>query len=272
MFKRAGRICLLGSACLLGLLGTSSSVGAAEANPVCRQLVASGNPEYPPYLWRDPHDENRLIGANAELMDMLSKEIGIPIVVKYVGPWGRVQELTRVGNIDLIAGAFLTMPRLDYMDYVYPPIGLTRSVIITLPGSKLNVKTWADLVGHTGLTVVNNSFGEAFDRYAEKNLRIEKTGSLEGAIKMLQAKRTDYLLYEDVPARAIAARLGVTGLKESTVAVSNEDLYLTISHRSACNTGELRGRIAQAMYRFAREKVMQKLIDKAIQDWRASGP
>lgn len=269
MLKFAVGLCLRGSACLALLWGAQPAL-AAEPALTCRQLVASGNPEYPPYLWRDPHDENRLIGANAELMDMLSKEIGIPIVVKYVGPWGRVQELTRVGNVDLIAGAFLTMPRLEYMDYAYPPIGLTRSVILTLPDSKLNARTWSDLMGRTGLTVVNNSFGEAFDRYAEKHLRIEKTGSLEGAIKMLIAKRTDYLLYEDVPARAIAARLGVTGLKESSVAISNEDLYLTISYRSACNTGELRGRIAQAMYKFAKEKVMQKLIDKAIEDWRAA--
>lgn len=28
--------------------------GRAVAEPSCGQLTATGNPEYPPYLWRDP--------------------------------------------------------------------------------------------------------------------------------------------------------------------------------------------------------------------------
>jgi polar amino acid transport system substrate-binding protein len=69
----------------------------AAAPDTCTQLIASGNPEYPPFLWRDPTDDSRLLGAAAELMQRLSEEIGIPIVVKYVGPWGRVQEEVRLG-------------------------------------------------------------------------------------------------------------------------------------------------------------------------------
>jgi polar amino acid transport system substrate-binding protein len=97
--------------------------GFANAQaPACRGLQASGNPQYPPYLWRNPADADQLIGSNQALMQWLSKEIGLPIEVRYVGPWSRVQEEARSGRIDLIAGAFFTLPRTEYMDYVYPPV------------------------------------------------------------------------------------------------------------------------------------------------------
>lgn len=253
------------AACLmLGAFGVSQA--RAEG---CERLIASGNPEYPPYLWRDPQGDSRLIGANAELMKLLSAEIGIPIDVRHIGSWARVQEEMKNGNIDLIAGAFLTNERLSYMDYIRPTIATTRSVVITLPDSALRYQRWSDLAGLSGVTVVNNSFGEEFDRYAEKNLSIEGVSKLENGLQMLAHKRADYLIYEDAPARAFAARLDIKGLREADQSISNEDLYLTLSHRSACNSGALRGRLAQAMTKFAKDKVMEGLIAEAIKAWQA---
>ncbi|GAB3262487.1 transporter substrate-binding domain-containing protein [Chitinimonas naiadis] len=247
------------------LLGLSAHAAGKES---CPQLVASGNPEYPPFLWRDPVDEKRLIGANAELMQRLSEEIGVPITVSYVGPWGRVQEETRQGKVDLIAGAFFTLPRLEYMDYFQPPIRTTRTVIWTQDKQGIQYRKWSDLKDLRGLTVINNSFGEAFDRYAQKNLKIDKVASVESALKMLGLARADYVIYEEAPGLAYAAKLNVKGLKAASTPISNEDLFLTLSHRSACNTGALRGKIAQAMHKLTQEKVMDKLIEKYIQIWR----
>ena len=235
----------------------------------CKLLVASGNPEYPPYLWRDPKNENQLIGANAALMELLSAEIGIPIDVRYIGSWARVQEEMKSGHIDLISGAFLTMERLSYMDYIHPTIATTRSVVITMSDSAVRYRQRPDLVGHRGVTVINNSFGEDFDQYARKNLSIDEVSKLENALRMLVNKRADYLIYEDAPARAIAAQLGIKDLAEAPDSISNEDLYLTLSHRSACNNGALRGRIAEVMNRFAEDKVMDGLIADAIELWQA---
>lgn len=251
---------------LLAVMPLGMSNAHAET---CKQLLVSGNPEYPPYLWRDPTDETRLIGANAELMRMLSAEIGIPIEVRHIGSWARVQEEMKSGHIDLIAGAFLTTERLDYMDYIRPIIATTRSVVITRPDSAIKYGQRSDLIGHNGLTVINNSFGEDFDRYARQHLSIKEVSKLENALKMLENKRVDYLIYEDAPARAFAAQLGIKDLQEAADSISNEDLYLTLSHRSACNTAALRDKIAQAMSRFAKDKVMDGLIAKAILAWQA---
>lgn len=257
---------------LLAALG--AALGLPWASPAraqgCTQLVASGNPEYPPYLWRDPADENRLIGANADMTQWLAREIGVPIEVQYSGPWGRVQEETRLGHLDMIAGAFFTLPRTEYMDYFHPAFYETRSVIWTRgDDSGMRFRRWNDLVGRQGVTVINNSFGEEFDRYAKDKLRINQVASLEQAIQIVQNRRADYLVYEDYPAQAFLARRNITDVKVLGEPVARENLYVTMSHRSACNTPELRGRIARALYKLQRDKtIMAGFMERAIATWR----
>lgn len=243
----------------------NSSAYSAES---CKSLVATGNPEYPPYLWRDPEDENHLIGANADLMQLLAKELGVSIEVKYFGPWGRVQEEAKLGRVDLLAGAFFTLPRLDYMDYFYPAFRETRTVIWTRAGNSFPYKKWSDLTGKHGVTVINNSFGEEFDRYAKESLKITMVASLEQALKMLTLSRADYLIYEEDPGLAYMAKMNISGLKTATTSITNENLYLTLSHRSPCNTPEMRGRIAKAIYKLDKQNLMNKLITSNIQLWR----
>lgn len=244
------------------------SSGPPVATEACTGLLASGNPQYPPYLWRDPADENRLIGANADLMQLLSKEIGVPIAMRYVGPWGRVQEEARAGHIDLIAGAFWTGPRTEYMDYFHPPFHNTRSVIWVRANSKINYTRWNDLIGLQGVTVINNSFGEAFDRFAKQSLKITQVASLEQAIQMLRRSRADYMIYEDSPGQAFLAKLNIGDVKMLSPAVANENLFLTLSHKSACNSGEIRGRITRAMIKLTGQKSLEALLENNIQLWR----
>ncbi|MDB5851338.1 MAG: hypothetical protein JWP29_5090 [Rhodoferax sp.] len=266
--SRSGRTAArLGRALLCALL--SLTTACAWPAELCPKLVATGNPEYSPYLWRDAADEAHLIGASASLMQLVSQEIGIPIEVRYAGSWARVQEEAKLGRIDLIAGAFFTSDRLDYMDYVYPAFRETRSVVWTREGAPLKYQQWNDLRGLNGVTVINNSFGEDFDRYAKSSLKINTVPSLEQALKILQLGRADYLVYEEDPALAYIAKLGVPGLAAQATSISNERLYLTISHRSPCNTPEVRAALAKAMYKLARQNVMKKLVDNGVQLWRA---
>jgi polar amino acid transport system substrate-binding protein len=239
--------------------------------PGCREMVASGNPQYPPYLWRDPADDTRLMGAAAELTQWLAREIGVPIQIRHIGPWGRVQAEARAGNVDLVAGAFFTLPRTEYLDYFYPAFRETRSAVWIAKDTKLPYKRWSDLVPKRGVTVINNSFGEEFDRFARERLNIAQVASLEQAIQMVQRGRADYLIYEDSPAAAYMARLGVTNLKPLSPPVAAENLYVALSHRSACNTPELRGRLQRALYKLARERQFEAFVERAMALWKRQG-
>lgn len=258
----------LALAWLLALL--SQAAVAFHPAPACPKLVVSGNPQYPPYLWRNPSAPDELIGANAELMQWLSQEIGVPIEVRYVGPWSRVQEEARAGRIDMIAGAFFTLPRTEYMDYVYPAFRETRSVVLVRDGRSFRYARWADLEGREGLTVVNNSFGEEFDRFMKEKLKMTRVASLEQALRMLDLDRGDYVLYEDSPAQAFLASLSIKGIKELAPPVAQERLFLTLSHHSACNTAPLRGQLTRAMYKLQRDNRMPDFVAKGVQLWKST--
>jgi len=85
--------------------------------------------------------------------------------------------------------AFYTLPRLDYVDYVYPAFRDTRSVIWTQIGFNLHYKKWNDLIGLHSVTVINNSFGENFDRFAKESLNISTVSSLEQALSCRRRAR-----------------------------------------------------------------------------------
>lgn len=272
---RLGLQALLPALVLAGAVQAQAPAAAPAppSPPACRQLVASGNPQYPPYLWRGAEGEDRLVGANAEMLAWLSKELGLPIEARYVGPWGRVQEEMRAGRIDLIAGAFFTLARTEYMDYFHPAFHETRSIVLVRSGSRLDYRRWSDLVPLQGGTVIGNSFGEQFDRYAREKLKVTQVANLERALQMLQRSRIDYLIYEDSPALAYLARLNIEGVRPlMRPAVASEPLYLTLSHRSACNTPELRGRLARAMYTLSRQGLMNGWIDSNIELWKSASP
>ena len=241
----------------------------AVAAGKCERLVATGNPEYPPYLWRDPQNLQQLIGANADLLQHLAKELGVVVDIIYTGPWSRAQDEVRTGRVDLIAGAFLTLPRLEVMDYVHPAFFYTPSVVWVHRGAEFPYAGWDDLRNRTGDTLVNNSFGQAFDDYAKSNLTLEGVASLTQAFQKLLLGRTDYVLYERYPGQALADSLGMQDdLLVLDPPISSEGLYLTLSHNSACNDAWLRGMLAKKMNEAVASGLPDDLLQRNLQRWK----
>ena len=238
----------------------------ADGTRDCTRLIASGNPDYPPYLWKSA-DGVSLEGAAADFIKRVGELSGVEIEVIHAGNWGRVQHNMQEGTLDMIAGAFLTLPRLEYMDYFFPAFQGTRTMIWTRDNLDLNYQQWSDLKGLEGLTVINNSFGQEFDSYAARNLTITEVPSLEQGLKMLSYNRGEYLIYEEFPGKAFAAREHITNIRSYDTPVSTENLYLTMSHRSECNTGALRGRITQAILKLLADDAMQNMLEASIRRW-----
>ncbi|MFP5421362.1 MAG: substrate-binding periplasmic protein [Gammaproteobacteria bacterium] len=241
----------------------------AVAAGKCERLVATGNPEYPPYLWRDPQNPQQLIGANADLLQHLAKELGVVVDIIYTGPWSRAQDEVRTGRVDLIAGAFLTLPRLESMDYVHPAFYFTPSVVWVHRGAEFPYAGWDDLRNRTVDTLVNNSFGQTFDAYAKSNLTLEGVASLTQAFQKLLLGRTDYVLYERYPGQALADSLGMQDdLLVLDPPISSEGLYLTLSHNSACNDAWLRGMLAKKMNEAVASGLPDDLLQRNLQRWK----
>ncbi|GIZ11823.1 ABC transporter substrate-binding protein [Pseudomonas sp. NCCP-436] len=260
--------CLLKSLLLWCVLALAPTLGLAAGK--CERLVATGNPEYPPYLWRNPQNPQQLIGANADLLRHLAKELGVTVDIIYTGPWSRAQDEVRTGRVDLIAGAFLTMPRLDSMDYVHPAFYFTPSVVWVRRGEAFPYSNWGDLQGRTGGRLVNNSHGQQFDAYAKANLALEEVPSLAQAFQKLLLNRTDYVIYEHYPGLALAETLGMENdLEVLEPPVSSEGLYLTLSHNSACNEPWLRGQLARKMTELVAAGLPEQLLRHNLELWKA---
>ena len=217
----------------------------ATAEPACKTLTVSGNPEYPPLLWFDPAEPDLLIGAVPALLREILEPLGLELVVRNLGPWARVQYLAAAGEIDMVAGAFYTTERIAYMDYLLPPMTHLPTVVWVPKGGEFVYRHWPDLLGRRGSTLINNSFGQNFDRYAEENLQIEGVRTIDQSFRMALADRVDYVLYELLQGQV---KLAKRGLADDFVAlekpVSREGLFLTFAKASPCNTFALRERIA----------------------------
>ena len=235
----------------------------------CTKLIATGNPEYPPYLFKDSSNPKALIGANAEILKEIGKELNIEIGIIYSGPWSRAQKEVREGRIDLIAGAFYTKPRSMYMDYIHPAFLITKSVVWIDPNRRIKYNKKEDLIGLKGITVINNSFGQDFDTFAKAQLSITTVPSLKQAFGMIKLGRVDYLLYEESPARAYAASLRFEKLV-GTVGpeISSEGLYLTLSHQSKCNTPALREKLTKSLNKLLDQGYQQKALKTGLTMWR----
>ncbi|MNM62556.1 Bacterial extracellular solute-binding protein, family 3 [compost metagenome] len=263
MIERRFRHTLLLLPCLL-LLPLS-----AVAHEACRRLTATGNPEYPPYLWRDPQNPQRLIGANADLLKYLGKQLGLEIEVVYGGPWSRAQEEVRTGRIDLMAGYFLTEARQQQMDFVAPPFLHTPSVVWVRQDNAFAYRQWADLKGRKGGTLVNNSHGQQFDDYAKANLTLEAVPGARQAFEKLMHKRSDYVLYEQYPGMALARTLGIAGtVQVLEPPVSSEGLYLALSHDSPCNEPQLREALAREMEKIVAGELPGQLLQQNLERWQ----
>lgn len=223
------------------LLLSFSAVAEGGARFTCDTLVVSGNPEYPPLLWSSSQTPGHLTGAAPQLVREIVEPLGIRVKVLDVGTWARVQRQAELGEIDLVAGAFITSERIDYLDYVLPPMMYLETSIWVPKSHQFDYRYWPDLKGKQGSTLINNSFGQRFDQYASDNLEILAVRSIEQSFRMAQAGRVDYVLYEQLQGQVKLTRLGLADdFQPLEPAISREGLFFAFPKRSACNSETLR--------------------------------
>ena len=242
----------------------------ALSESACDHLTATGNAEYPPYLWRDPHNLHRLIGANADLIKHLGTLLGLQIEVMYGGPWSRAQEEVKAGRIDMLAGYFLTADRERTLNFVSPPFLFTSNMIWVRQNEGFRYHQWSDLAGRSGGTLVNNSFGQAFDDYAKANFSLEAVPTAGQAFQKLVLKRNDFVIFEQFPGMALAKKLGVEAVIEALEPpVSREGLYLALSANSQCIDQTLRKQINEEMQKIVSSTLPQALVKSNLELWNA---
>ena len=254
----------LGLALLL-LAGSAQVLAAGK----CERLIATGNPDQPPYLWRDPQNPQHLIGASADLLQELGKALEVKIEVIDSGKRRAAEADAVSGRVDLLAGSYLTPTTLEQFDLIHPAY-LEVPVQVWVPRDKAPLFTrLADLASRRGLAVGVGSFPEALARQVDE-LGLKHAGKVGEALRQLQQGKLDYLLIERQAGLAWVGRLGLGAeLLALEPPLGREPLYLALSHNSACNDPWLRGQLAKKMTEFRAAGLPQSLLQSNLERWQS---
>ena len=250
---------------LMGVLAVD-----AAAAPGCEKLIATGNPDYPPYLWRDPKDPRKLVGADADLLKQIGEQIGVKIELIYAGTRAEAEEDVRAGRADLLLTTPMSMMQLEQMDYVHPAMQQTLTLVWMQKARAFPYVGLDNLLGRSGELPANSELSPEFDAFARQTLLVQGSPELAKAFQKLLLGRIDYVMAERYPGQLVAEQLGIAAqLDASGPAVSSTELYLALSHNSACNDVELRGQLARKMTELVEAGVPETLLNSNMQRWQA---
>ncbi|UQS12994.1 ABC transporter substrate-binding protein [Pseudomonas sp. HS6] len=252
------------------LLCSSLLPGLSMAAGKCERLVVTGSPDAPPYLWQDPQNPKQLIGASADLLQQVAKDLGIKVELLYAGKRSQALDEVRSGRMDMLADAPLAFNELENLDYIYPPLLENDYLVWTRKGSTLVYSEAKDLQGHQGALSEKSRMTQAFGTFAEKQLTLTRTANLTQALQKLLLGEVEYVLAGRYSGMAAAQALGMANdLLAFEQPIDRPGLFLALSHNSACNDPWLRGQLAKKMTELPASGLTEAALQRNIERWKA---
>ncbi|KPX14228.1 hypothetical protein ALQ08_02783 [Pseudomonas syringae pv. delphinii] len=255
------------SSLLLGLVMLPTLAIAAGK---CERLIVTGSPDAPPYLWRDPQDPKRLMGANADLLTQAAGELGIKLEVLYGGKRSQALEEVRTGRMDLLADAPMNTAQLESLDYIHPPIVQNDIMVWTRRDHAVPFNAISELHGHPGAISEKTRLTPSFEALTRQHLTLERVSGLTPAFQKLALGEVDYVLAGRYAGMVMVQTLSLSAdLIAQPLPVDTPGLYLALSFNSACNDPWLRGQLAKKMAESAASGLAGDVIRHNLELWKA---
>ncbi|WP_024677630.1 substrate-binding periplasmic protein [Pseudomonas syringae] len=255
------------SSLLLGLVMLPTLALAAGK---CERLIVTGSPDAPPYLWRDPQDPKRLMGANADLLTQAAGELGIKLEVLYGGKRSQALEEVRTGRMDLLADAPMNTAQLESLDYIHPPIAQNEIMVWTRRDHAVPFNAISELHGHPGAISEKTRLTPSFEALTRQHLTLERVSGLTPAFQKLALGEVDYVLAGRYAGMVMVQTLSLSAdLIAQPLPVDTPGLYLALSFNSACNDPWLRGQLAKKMAESAASGLAGDVIRHNLELWKA---
>lgn len=262
----------MGRPLLLSLVVAALTAAAplATAAGKCERLIATGSPDAPPYLWRDPQDPKHLMGANADLLRQAAGELGVTVEFLYAGKRSQALEEVRSGRMDLLVDAPLSEAQLDALDFIHPPIARNDILVWTRHDPALSFTGIADLHGRPGAISARTRLTQPFEAVVATQLDVERSPGLTQAFQKLALGQVDYVLAGRYAGMVMTQTLGLAAdVVAQAAAVDTPGLHLALSFNSACNEPWLRGQLAKKMTESAASGRSDDLIARNLEIWKA---
>ncbi|KPZ09343.1 substrate-binding periplasmic protein [Pseudomonas syringae group genomosp. 3] len=255
------------SSLLLGLVMLPTLAFAAGK---CERLIVTGSPDAPPYLWRDPQDPKRLMGANADLLTQAAGELGIKLEALYGGKRSQALEEVRTGRMDLLADAPMNTAQLESLDYIHPPIVQNDIMVWTRRDHAVPFNAISELQGHPGAISEKTRLTPSFEALTRQHLTLERVSGLTPAFQKLALGEVDYVLAGRYAGMVMVQTLSLSAdLIAQPLPVDTPGLYLALSFNSACNDPWLRGQLAKKMAESAASGLAGDVIRHNLELWKA---
>ncbi|MGN2437437.1 substrate-binding periplasmic protein [Pseudomonas syringae] len=236
----------------------------------CERLIVTGSPDAPPYLWRDPQDPKRLMGANADLLTQAAGELGIKLEVLYGGKRSQALEEVRTGRMDLLADAPMNTAQLESLDYIHPPIVQNDIMVWTRRDHAVPFNAISELHGHPGAISEKTRLTPSFEALTRQHLTLERMSGLTPAFQKLALGEVDYVLAGRYAGMVMVQTLSLSAdLIAQPLPVDTPGLYLALSFNSACNDPWLRGQLAKKMAESAASGLAGDVIRHNLELWKA---
>jgi polar amino acid transport system substrate-binding protein len=176
-----------------------------------------------------------LRGASIDLATRVLEDIGVPYEVRYAGPWKRVLGAAQPGQVDLVATLKILPERERYLAFA-PTAAFPNPVAVFVDRQRAFIYTsWDDLRGRRGGAALGNRFGADFDRFAETELHLQESGTLDTNFRKLGMGRIDYFLVGLYAGEAYLATHGLGGRYMALRPFATEDKnYFGFSRNSPC--------------------------------------
>ena len=258
------RIRASGCAGLLVVLlgGALATAGAAP----CDKVVVTADPEYPPLHW---YDGSALHGASVRVVTRVLDDIGVPYELRYVGPFARVMSLAQAGQVDVVTTLKITPERQAFLTFTTQPAFVNPVAVFVARDKPIAFEHWTDLQGHLGGVVRGNRFGEPFDEFMHRHLRIEEVDTLAANFRKLELGRLDYVV---TGYYAGMASLGALRLDDRIVPLKrfvNESAN-HVAFVSASPCMQYFDAFNRRLGELVKAGVPQEMISESLKEWRAS--
>jgi len=217
-------------------------------------LRVTGHPDYPPVIWYS-EKEDKLKGVAVELLQNIFKDSDIKLEFQHVATWGRALEEVNQGRIDMLLPPYKTEERKIVYHFSDQPFMEDRTVLFLKKGSKVDYKELVDLSKYQGTAIINDSFGDDFDKASKKLLKVQRLSKTEQCLRFLLRGRADYLVAGYSAGISVAKAMGVDNqIEVHKMPIIRTGMYIALSKRSKHASPEI-----------------MKLIDIKLVEYQKSG-
>jgi polar amino acid transport system substrate-binding protein len=195
-------------------------------------------------------------GISADLVREMFKRAGIDYNLSLRFPWDRIYNLTLESPNYALFSVSRTESRLPLFKWV-GPLGKTRKVLMTLPGSTLRVP---DLAAATKLRVGAYKNSAVSQMLRDKGIIASEVLRDQENIARLQKNEIDVWATTDVVGRYLAKQQGVGNL-QTLLGFQESDLYLALNKDTP---DEVVTRLQQALDAMRQEGLVDSITNNYL--------